>query len=86
MDIVLEVLDTFVGDYLYATLHLAHHAPYDFPNPPSNETQTEQVFSAWVYKPSTSVFALTPSQYAYQSAWPRDNIYRQALSLFLIVW
>lgn len=86
MDIVLEVVDTFVGDYLFATLHPAKPAPYDFPYPPSNETQAEQVFSAWTYKPSTNYFSLSPSEYAYMSAWPRDNIYRQALSLYLVVW
>lgn len=86
MDVVLEVLDTFVGDYLYATLHPARPAPYDYPNPPSNETVAGQVFSAWTYQPSTYLFSLTPSKYAYQSAWPRDNILRQSISLYLTVW
>lgn len=86
MDVVLEVVDTFVGDYLYATFHPARPAPYDYPNPPSNETIAQQVFSSWTYKPSTHWFSLAPSDYAYQSAWPRDNILRQSLSLYLIVW
>lgn len=86
MDVVLEVLDTFVGDYIYATLYPARPAPYDFPNPPSNDTIGQQVFSAWTYKPSTNYFSLEPSEYAYMSAWPRDNIWRQSLSLYLTVW
>lgn len=86
MDIVLEIADTLFGDYLYATFHPAKPAPYDFPHPPSNETVNAKAFSAWTYKPSTHYFSLEPSQYAYMSQWPRDNIFRQALSLFLIVW
>lgn len=86
MDIVVEVLDTFAFDYIYANCHPARPAPYDYPYPPSNETQTQQVFSPWTYKPSTNFFSLPPSQHAYMSAWPRDNIYRQAVSLFMIVW
>lgn len=86
MDVVLEVLDTFAGDYIYATLHPAKKEPYGFYNPPSNESQAEQVFTLWTYKPSTHYFSLPPSEYAYMSAWPRDHILRQALSLFLVVW
>lgn len=86
MDVVLEVVDTFAGDYLYAFFHPARQASYDFPSTPSNETISDQVFSTWAYKPSTSFFSLQPSEYAWKSAWPRDNIYRQALSLYLIVW
>lgn len=86
MDVVLEVIDTFAGDYVYAKLHPAHPAPYDYPNPPSNETISDQVFTSWKYEPATQYISFEPSQYAYMSAWPRDNIYRQALSLFMIVW
>lgn len=85
MDIVLEVIDTFVGDYLYATVHPARLAPYDYPNPPSNETVSQQAFTSWTYKPSTQYISFEPSEYAYMSAWPRDNIYRQALTLFMLI-
>lgn len=86
MDVVLEVLDTYVGDYIYANILPARPAPYDFPHPPSNETIAEQAFSSWTYKPATHWFSFEPSQYAYQSAWPRDNIFRQSLSLYFTVW
>lgn len=86
MDIVLEVVDSFFGDYLYAKALPARPAPYDYPYPPSNETVNGQVFVPWTYEPSTKYFTIEPSPYAYQSTWPRDNILRQALSLFLIVW
>ncbi|ROV98934.1 hypothetical protein VSDG_03653 [Cytospora chrysosperma] len=86
MDVILELTDTFVGDYLYAKAHPARPAPYDYPYPPSNETVSQQVFTAWTYEPSTQYISFEPSQYAYLSAWPRDNIYRQALTLFMIIW
>ncbi|KAH8895145.1 hypothetical protein GQ53DRAFT_78652 [Thozetella sp. PMI_491] len=84
MDIVLEVSDTFLWDYMYAWLLPAKHAPYDYPDLLANST--EQTFSAWQYKPSTAFFSLQPSQAAYMSAWNRDNIYRQGITLFLITW
>lgn len=83
MDVVLEVSDQFMFDYMYAWLLPARPALYDFPDKTNG---TAQAFSSWVYEPATEFFSLEPSQAAYQSIWARDNIYRQALSLFLILW
>jgi lathosterol oxidase len=83
MDVVLEVFDTFIGDYAFAALLPAKPAPYDYPLASNNTAQT---FSSWQYKPSTHVFELRPSQYAYMSALDRENIVRQGISLFLITW
>jgi len=85
MDVVLEVTDTFIGDYIYATLNPAKPPPYDFPDLSGNAT-VAQSFNGWSYKPSTALFQLEPTEYAYMSAWPRNNIYRQALSLFMLTW
>jgi Delta7-sterol 5-desaturase len=85
MDIILELVDTFVGDFLYAGLLPARPAPYDFPLATAANA-TSQTFSTWQYKPATALFSLEPSQYAYMSAWPRNNIFRQAISLYLITW
>ncbi|KDN68399.1 putative fatty acid hydroxylase superfamily protein [Colletotrichum sublineola] len=84
MDVILEIIDTFIGDELYATLLPAHTTPYDFPNYTVNATALP--LSIWKYKPSTYMFSLEPSEAAYMSAWPRDNIFRQFTSLFLITW
>jgi Delta7-sterol 5-desaturase len=84
MDIVNELFDTFLADYAYAKLLPAKPAPYDFPDP-TNATNA-QVFSSWQYQPATKYFSIQPSQYAYMSSLPRDNIYRQSLNLFLITW
>jgi lathosterol oxidase len=85
MDIVLEVLDTFVLDQAYALLLPARPAPYDYPDHASTNASA-QTFSTWQYKPSTDYFQLEPSQYAYMSTWPRDNIFRQGISLFFMTW
>ncbi|KAF4816915.1 putative Delta(7)-sterol 5(6)-desaturase [Colletotrichum siamense] len=84
MDIVLEVVDTFVGDKIYASLLPAGAAPYDFPHTAANATA--QPLSTWQYKPATHWLHLEPSEAAYMSAWPRDNMYRQFTSLFLVTW
>ncbi|KAL1872785.1 hypothetical protein VTK73DRAFT_1335 [Phialemonium thermophilum] len=85
MDIVLEVTDTFIFDHLYAWLLPVRHAPFDYPDHLSTNA-TSPVLSPWQYKPATSFFSLEPSQAAFASAWARDNILRQTVSLFLITW
>lgn len=82
MDIVLEIVDSFVADHVYAWALPAKPAPYDL----HLANATSQTFSPWQYKPSTYLFSIQPSQAAYMSQWSRDNIYRQSLSLFAITW
>lgn len=83
MDVVLEVCDTFLFDYMYQWVLPARPAPSGL---------TSQTFangtsmSTWQYKPATEYLYLTPSQAAYGSLWARDNIWRQGVSLFLILW
>jgi Delta7-sterol 5-desaturase len=84
MDVVVELVDTFAGDYIYANLYPAKPAPHDLYL--GNDNATEQVFSSWQYTPATKYFQVPPTQYAYMSAWNRDNIYRQAITLFTITW
>lgn len=90
MDIVLEVLDTFVFDPIYATLlpaasqSLAPNATYSSLR--EEPTSFVKPHSSWQYEPSTHHFSIQPSQYAYQSALNRDDWRRQALTLFLITW
>ncbi|KAK0711625.1 hypothetical protein B0H67DRAFT_493504 [Lasiosphaeris hirsuta] len=85
MDVILEVTDTFMFDYMYAWVLPATPAPYDFPDK-VHANASAQAFSSWQYTPSTKLFSIEPSQAAYASAWSRDNVYRQGLSLFLILW
>jgi lathosterol oxidase len=71
MDVVLEVFDTFLLDYVYAAV-----LPASSPSP----------CVEWRYTPATLYFTLPPGEAAFSSVWLRDNIFRQAISLFLITW
>ncbi|OTB06920.1 hypothetical protein M426DRAFT_318630 [Hypoxylon sp. CI-4A] len=84
MDVVLEVTDTFLGDYIYAQLHPKPQS-LDFLDQSFNATAA-QVASSWQFETVNPYFHFTPSIYAYLSAWDRDNAYRQSISLFFITW
>ncbi|PYH77746.1 sterol delta 5,6-desaturase ERG3 [Aspergillus uvarum CBS 121591] len=90
MDIALEVWDTFIGDRLYSSLlPLSLSSSITIPGVNTAANSTLSLFGAskpYVYEPATQLFYLEPSKYASLSAWPRNNIYRQFLSFFLIVW
>lgn len=93
MDIVLEVFDTFIADYCYAKLLpatgssvLSNTAKYVASSTFSSLREGATPAPEYAYIPATSLFSLEPSKYAYQSALPRDSIYRQGLSLYLITW
>lgn len=86
MDIILEVCDTFALDHVYAKLFPAGAAPYDILHDVAGNATRSAVASSWQYEPATSYFTLNPGPAAYASSLPRDNIYRQFVSLFAIVW
>ncbi|EPS26087.1 hypothetical protein PDE_01023 [Penicillium oxalicum 114-2] len=90
MDIILELWDTFVGDRLYsALLPTSLSASAGLPAFVNVANSTLSLFGAtepFVYEPATQLIHLEPSKYAYLSAWPRNNIYRQFTSFFLITW
>ncbi|KAL1980574.1 hypothetical protein VTN96DRAFT_3942 [Rasamsonia emersonii] len=90
MDIVLEIFDTFVGDRIYAALLPASlSSSTTFLAGKDDANSTLSFFGdaqSYVYEPASSYLYLEPSKYAYMSAWPRDNIYRQAISLYFITW
>jgi Delta7-sterol 5-desaturase len=91
MDITLEVFDTFIGDRLYASI-----LPASLTSSANAFNELGNAFNAtlslfgnpdsYVYQPATQYFRLEPSKYVYLSAWPRDHICRQAISLYLITW
>ncbi|EEH41366.1 C-5 sterol desaturase [Paracoccidioides lutzii Pb01] len=95
MDVVLEIFDTLVFDYLYATFAPAKGAAGAADGAPLSPTisngvnATDSIFASageYVYQPSSSYFSLQPSKYAYMSSLHRDNIFRQGLTLYLITW
>ena len=88
MDIVLDVFDTFLFDRLYATAlprpltagashKVIKDATATFSSSRELPTAIQSLNQFW---------NLPPSQYAVLSAWPRDSIWRQTLSLYLITW
>ncbi|CDM35954.1 hypothetical protein DTO006G1_5260 [Penicillium roqueforti] len=76
MDIFLDVLDTLVLDRCYAVLS---------PDPTAisnNDTQA----TAHLNQHVGVYYPMQPSKWAEASLWKRDDIARQALSLYVIIW
>ncbi|KAL8642688.1 MAG: hypothetical protein Q9228_000656 [Teloschistes exilis] len=88
MDIVLDIFDTFLFDRLYASAFPALCVANGKDRVQVAATST---FSSMRELPTThhsptQFWTLEPTKYAFMSAWPRDNIWRQTLSLYLITW
>lgn len=90
MDVVLEVFDHFVFDRLYASLlpstGYAGVASQKFAGNATYPVLDQLATGNYHYEPATQYISFQPSDFAYMSQWNRDNIYRQATSLFLITW
>ncbi|KAJ5752331.1 hypothetical protein N7520_009248 [Penicillium odoratum] len=90
MDIILELWDTFVGDRMYSTLlpnSIASSVSLQgLVNTANSSLSLFGAAEPFIYEPATQLLHLEPSKYAYLSAWPRNNIYRQFTSFFLITW
>ncbi len=89
MDIILEVFDTFLFDRLYAKILPAPSFASSYS--PLKHGAASATFSSMremptAYHAASQFLQLEPSQWAYMSAWPRDNVYRQALTLYLVTW
>ncbi len=87
MDVILQVFDTFLFDRLWAAVYPATSVPYG-QNAVKDATST---FSSMREMPTpiqsaTQFFQLAPSRYAHMSQWPRDYVWRQFLTLYLITW
>jgi len=72
MDVLLDVLDTFVLDRAYAVVLPVH----------DNAIKPSVLYNENVGR----YLELVPSQWAYLSRLPREHILRQFLSFFLITW
>jgi len=94
MDIVLEIFDGLVFDRMYAILAPVSSSSYlsivqnattsTFSSMREGATVTPE--HQYIYRPASQLISLEPSVWAYRSSFPRDNICRQAFSLFLITW
>lgn len=72
MDVLLDVLDTFVLDRVYAAVLPVHGQAFK-PSATLNENVGRY-------------FELVPSEWALRSRWPREFIGRQFVSFFAITW
>ncbi|KAJ4379243.1 c-5 sterol desaturase [Didymella sp. IMI 355093] len=90
MDIILEIADTFIFDYVYSSLLPASRIPLaanaTFSSIREEPTGFALPAATWQYEPATKYFSIQPSQAAYESAWSRDDWRRQLLTLYLITW
>lgn len=94
MDIVLEVIDAFVFDRFYASFWPALPGPgainsiQNMPNATtwSFRNAATAPLNNFQFKPASQYISVAPSKWAYLTSWPRDDPYRQLLSLYLITW
>jgi Delta7-sterol 5-desaturase len=94
MDIVLEIVDTFFLDRFYASFWPALPGPgvinsiQNMPNGTSWSFRDPSTASLnnFHYKSASQYISVAPSKWAYLTSWPRDDSYRQLLSLYLITW
>ncbi|KAJ5482542.1 Fatty acid hydroxylase [Penicillium sp. IBT 31633x] len=76
MDVFLDILDTLILDRCYAFLSPDPNGPSEMMNlANSNLNRHVRVY-----------YPMQPSKWAEASLWKRDNMARQALSLYLITW
>ncbi|KXG50033.1 Fatty acid hydroxylase [Penicillium griseofulvum] len=76
MDIFLDILDTLILDRCYALLS---------PDPTAI-SKNDNLASANLNRHVGLYYPMQPSKWAEASLWKRDDIARQALSLYLIIW
>jgi lathosterol oxidase len=92
MDVILEVFDTFLFDRIYATAFpaTASTAAYNAVKAAINSSAPIAVdnptayYNQYHFQPATKYFTLEPSIWAYRTSWPRDDVWRQLISLYLI--
>jgi lathosterol oxidase len=76
MDVFLDILDTLILDRCYAFLSPDLNASLES----GNSTNSQLNRHVKIYYP------MQPSKWAEASLWKRDDLARQALSLYLITW
>ncbi|MCJ1406422.1 c-5 sterol desaturase [Ptychographa xylographoides] len=88
MDVVLEIFDHFLFDRMYAQLWPASslQSPKDTVINAATSTFSSMRETPTAHASASQFLQLEPSSFAYLSAWPRDHLWRQVLSLYLITW
>jgi lathosterol oxidase len=102
MDFVLEVFDSVLFDRMYANIlpRDSSFSAFDpistitaglksFDNSTTFDSATQGVDvlkSTWQFEPASQYMSVQPSHFAYESRWDRNNIWRQAVSLYILTW
>jgi len=95
MDVILELFDTFALDRIYAALLPLTPSMLAFstvdglaaaPNATWSSLKADATPAAYHFQPASQFVSFEPTNYAYMSRWNRDNMLRQATSLFFITW
>ena len=76
MDVLLDVFDTYCFDKLYAKALPSRHM--------GNSSNTQNVPYTWGPDAMLEQSELENSCNVHISSWPRENFYRQSISLFVI--
>jgi lathosterol oxidase len=86
MDVVLEGLDTFLFDPIYASIFPAHTAAAFNGTNAVPADHLYKAASTWNFEPASQYLNFTPRKYAYMSSLHRDDWRRQLATLFVITW
>ena len=88
MDIVLEVADFLFLDYTYAALlpYGSRRPALQHATPKISPTFSSLREAPTPYQPASQYLHLGPSRFTHSSSLPRDNLLRQAMSLWFITW
>ncbi|KAF4308509.1 Fatty acid hydroxylase [Botryosphaeria dothidea] len=86
MDLVLEGLDAYVFDRLYATLLPAQNLNITSQLASENVSATASCLDNYDFMPASKYLSFPPSEYACMSTLPRENVWRQLISLYIITW
>lgn len=86
MDLVLEGFDAYVFDRLYATLLPTQNLNITSQLASENVFATASCLDNYDFKPASKYLSFPPSEYACMSTLPRENIWRQLISLYIITW
>jgi lathosterol oxidase len=86
MDVVIEITDYLLWDRLYATVYpVSQQKLQNALNAGPNAT-IANVHPGYHFEPASKYVSISPGQMAYMSEWARDDPYRQACTLFLVLW
>ncbi|GME66099.1 Sterol delta -desaturase erg3 protein [Neofusicoccum parvum] len=85
MDLVLEFCDAFVFDRVYSAL-LPAQARNVGEVGAGNGSVIQPCLDSYRFEPASQYISFPPSEHACMSAWPRENLWRQLVSLYIVTW